>query len=83
MWTVTSTMSESRTKETMTASDRPAWLPAYIDPAVLRPGQSVIAVLDKRRTPLTVVRVEPVLTCRTPTGDKVTLFAHEVEVVND
>jgi hypothetical protein len=64
----------------MTDNTRPAWLPAYVDPAVLQPGQTVIAVLDEQDTPLIVLRVEPVLICRTPAGDEVTVFAHEVEL---
>jgi hypothetical protein len=64
----------------MTNNDRPAWLPAYVDPAVLQPGQTVIAMLDEQRTPLVVLRVEPMLVCRTPDDEEVTLFAHEVEL---
>jgi hypothetical protein len=63
----------------MTDNPRPAWLPAYIDPAVLQPGQTVIAMLDEERTPLVVLRIEPMLVCRAPDGQEVTVFAHEVE----
>jgi len=44
------------------------------------PGQIVVAMLDSDRTPLTVLRVEPMLVCQRPDGSEVTLFAHEVEV---
>ena len=50
-----------------------------INPTVLRPGQRVVAMLDVDRTPLTVVRVEPLIVARTDDGREVTLFAHEVE----
>lgn len=53
--------------------------PIYVDPAVLEPGQTVVAMLDESRTPLTVLRVEPLVVCRKPDGSEVTLFAHEVE----
>jgi hypothetical protein len=66
----------------MTNNDRPAWLPAYVDPAVLQPGQTVIAMLDETRTPVVVLRVEPMLVCRAPDGEEVTLFAHEVELID-
>jgi hypothetical protein len=66
----------------MTNNDRPTWLPAYVDLAVLQPGQTVIAMLDEERTPLVVLRVEPMLVCRAPDGEEVTLFAHEVELID-
>jgi hypothetical protein len=66
----------------MTDNTRPAWLPAYVDPAVLQPGQTVIAMLDETRTPVVVLRVEPMLVCRAPDGEEVTLFAHEVELID-
>jgi hypothetical protein len=67
----------------MSNNDRPAWLPAYVDLAVLQPGQTVIAMLDEERTPLTVLRVEPMLVCRAPDGQEVTVFAHGVELAED
>jgi hypothetical protein len=60
----------------------PNEMPAYVDPAVLRPGQTVVAVLDDQRTPLVVLRVEPMLICRAPDGTEVTVFAHEVELAS-
>lgn len=51
-------------------------IPAYVDPAVLQPGQIVECVLGETRTPLTVLRVEPALICRTPDGDEVVILAH-------
>ena len=53
-------------------------VPDHVDPAVLAPGTVVIAMLDETRTPLTVIRVEPMLYCAKPDGGEVTLFAHEV-----
>jgi hypothetical protein len=54
--------------------------PNYVDPAVLEPGQTVVALLDSSHTPLTVLRVEPMVVCRKPDGTELTLFAHEVEL---
>jgi hypothetical protein len=34
-------------------------------------------------TPLVVLRVEPVVICRTPDDEEITLFAYEVQVVED
>jgi hypothetical protein len=53
-------------------------LPAYIDPAVLRPGQTVQCILDGTETILTVVRVEPALICSKPDGTGVMVLAHTV-----
>jgi hypothetical protein len=52
-------------------------IPAYVDPAVLEPGQTVVGVLDGAQTPLLVLRVEPAIICRTPDGNEVVLLAHE------
>jgi isocitrate lyase len=57
--------------------------PFYVDPAVLVPGTTVVAVLDSSQTPLVVLRVEPLIVCRTPAGEEVTVFAHEVVTVDD
>ena len=46
---------------------------------VPKPGQIVRHIMD-RSTPLTVLRVEPMLVCRDPDGCEVTLYAHEVEI---
>jgi len=54
-------------------------LPPYVDARVLEPGQNVVALLDGAQTPLTVVRVEPLVVCRKPDGSEITLYAHEVE----
>jgi hypothetical protein len=43
-------------------------------------GTTVVALLDAARTPLTVMRVEPMLVCVRPDGTEVTLYAHEVEI---
>lgn len=51
-------------------------LPAYVDPAVLRPGQRVQCVVDGEATVLTVVRVEPALVCSRPDGTGVMILAH-------
>jgi len=53
-------------------------LPAYVDPAVLVPGQTVTCVLDGAETVLTVVRVEPALICSKPDGTGVMVLAHTV-----
>jgi len=53
-------------------------LPAYVDPAVLVPGQTVTCVLDGEETVLTVVRVEPALICSKPDGTGVMVLAHTV-----
>jgi hypothetical protein len=53
-------------------------LPAYIDPAVLRPGQTVQCILDGSETMLTVLRVEPALICSKPDGTGVMVLAHTV-----
>jgi len=58
-------------------------LPDYIDPAVLVPGQVVYSILDSTRTPLTVVKVEPMLVCRKPDGTGVQVYAHEVVTADD
>lgn len=55
-------------------------VPADIDPAVLEPGTTVLAMLDDSRTPLTVVRHDLLVVCRKPDGSEVTLYAHEVYV---
>jgi len=52
--------------------------PAYVDPAVLQPGQTVYSVLDPERTPLVVLRVEPALICRRPDGEEIVVLAHAV-----
>jgi len=52
--------------------------PGYVDPAVLKPGAIVYRVFDADRTPLTVVRVEPMLVCRAPDGTGLVIYAHEV-----
>jgi hypothetical protein len=39
-------------------------------------------MLESKRTPLTVVRVEPALVCRTPDGDEIIVFAHAVEIAD-
>jgi len=51
-------------------------LPAYIDPAVLVPGQAVYAMLDGSKTRLIVEKVEPMLLCRAPDGTGVLIYAH-------
>jgi len=53
-------------------------LPAYVDPAVLRPGATVRCVIDDVDTVLTVVRVEPALVCSRPDGTGVIVLAHTV-----
>lgn len=53
-------------------------VPDYVDPAVLKPGATVYAVLGSERMALTVIKMEPALLCRAPDGTVVTLFAHEV-----
>lgn len=53
-------------------------LPAYVDPAVLVPGATVVCVLDGAETTLTVVRVEPALICSRPDGSGVVVLAHTV-----
>ena len=58
-------------------------LPDYIDPAVLRPGQTVRCVVDDVDTVLTVVKVEPALICRRPDGTGVIVLAHTVVPVDD
>ena len=58
-------------------------IPGYVDPQVLRPGTTVVAVLDAAQTRLVVLRVEPMLVCRTPDGREVTVFAHEVTPTDD
>ena len=44
-------------------------------------GDTIYAMLDPERTPLTVVRVEPMVACQKPDGTEVMLFAHEVEAL--
>ena len=51
-------------------------LPYYVDPAVLRPGAVVYAMLGDVNMPLTVQRVEPYLVCTAPDGTTVILEAH-------
>jgi hypothetical protein len=58
-------------------------LPAYVDPAVLVPGQKVQCVVDGAATVLTVVRVEPALICSKPDGTGVMVLAHTVVPVTD
>lgn len=58
-------------------------IPKYVDPAVLKPGTTVVAVLDAEQTRLVVLRVEPMLVCRAPDGREVTVFAHEVTPTDD
>jgi hypothetical protein len=58
-------------------------LPAYIDPAVLVPGQRVQCVLDGAETILTVVRVEPALICSKPDGTGVMVLAHTVVPIHE
>lgn len=53
-------------------------IPAYVDPAVLVPGQRVQCVLDNAETILTVIRVEPALMCSRPDGSVVVVLAHTV-----
>jgi hypothetical protein len=53
-------------------------IPAYIDPAVLVPGQTVTCILDGTETVLTVLRVEPALICSKPDGTGVMVLAHTV-----
>jgi hypothetical protein len=53
-------------------------LPAYVDPAVLVPGQHVVCILDGEETILTVVKVEPALICSKPDGTGVMVLAHTV-----
>ena len=53
-------------------------IPAYIDPAVLVPGQRVQCIVDGTSTVLTVQRVEPALICLTDDGRAVTVLAHSV-----
>lgn len=53
-------------------------LPAYIDPAVLTPGATVVCMLDGSETVLTVIRVEPALICSRPDGSGVVVLAHTV-----
>lgn len=53
-------------------------IPAYIDPAVLVPGQTVTCILDGTETLLTVLRVEPALICSKPDGTGVMVLAHTV-----
>jgi len=43
-------------------------------------GDTIYAMLDPERTPLTVVRVEPMVVCRKPDGTEVMLFAHELDI---
>lgn len=57
--------------------------PPYVDPAVLKPGTTVVAMLDENQTRLVVLRVEPLLVCRAPDGTEVTVFAHEVQKVDE
>lgn len=61
---------------------RPAIMqvPYYIDPAVLKPGQVVYAMLGDTQTPLTVERVEPMLVCKTADGTTVMVEAHLVSL---
>jgi hypothetical protein len=58
-------------------------MPGYVDPAVLTPGAIVYRVFDAERTPLTVVRVEPMLVCRAPDGTGLVIYAHEVLPLED
>ena len=53
-------------------------IPAYVDPAVLQIGTLVVSVTDPDRTPLTVLRVEPMLVCVDPEGNGHIVYAHEV-----
>lgn len=46
-------------------------------------GDRVRALLDDEQTTLIVLRVEPMLVCRKPDGSELTLFAHEVEPVDE
>jgi hypothetical protein len=57
-------------------------LPAYVDPAVLVPGQTVQCVVDGESTVLTVIRVEPALICSKPDGTGVIVLAHTVVPVD-
>jgi len=58
-------------------------IPKYVDPAVLKPGATVVAVLDSSQTRLVVLRVEPLVVCQAPDGTEITLFAHEVTPAPD
>ena len=61
---------------------QPDSLPRYVNPAVLQPGATVVALLDDSQTRLVVLRVEPLVVCAQPDGSEVTLFAHEVELAD-
>jgi hypothetical protein len=55
-------------------------VPYYVNPEVLKPGQTVYANDDtEHERPLIVLYVEPALVCRDPNGRQVMVFAHEVE----
>jgi hypothetical protein len=54
---------------------------AYVDPAVLQPGQTVYWLTDEAQdTPLVVLRIEPHLIVRLPDGSEKNVPAHAVEM---
>ena len=55
----------------------------FVPDPMPRPGQTVVALLDEQRTPLVVERLEYMLVCHAPDGTEVTVFAHEVEIVEE
>jgi hypothetical protein len=55
----------------------------FVPDPMPRPGRTVVALLDEQHTPLVIERLEYMLVCRAPDGTEVTVFAHEVEIVEE